>query len=245
MISDTLTQIQASIQAALNAAPHKKTQKSKGVTLLAVSKKQPVESISALYDSGQRHFGENYVQEAIDKQDKLKRHLDIVWHFIGPLQSNKTRAIAERFSWVHSIDRLKIAQRLSQQRSSCMENLNVCIQVNIDKEDSKSGTTISEAGTLAKHICSLSHINLRGLMIIPAPSSNTQANTHGTAQSFIMAKELFDTIKGALNSDPTIPKEAIQHFDTLSMGMSNDYEQAIEHGATIVRIGTKLFGSRS
>lgn len=243
MFSDTLTQIQTSIQAASNAAANKKTQKPKGVTLLAVSKKQTAESITALYESGQRHFGENYVQEAVDKQDKLTLHPEIVWHFIGPLQSNKTRIIAERFSWVHSIDRLKIAQRLSKQRPPSMESLNVCIQVNIDDEDSKSGTTINEAGALAKNICSLSHLCLRGLMIIPAPNANKQS--HDAAHSFVMAKELFDAIKVTLNNDSTIPKDAIKHFDTLSMGMSNDYEQAIEHGATIVRIGTKLFGARS
>lgn len=248
MIGNKLTQIQASIQEATNAVALKYTQKPKDVTLLAVSKKQPATAIHELYKKGQRDFGENYVQEAISKQAELESQKlcsDIAWHFIGPIQSNKTRAIAEHFLWVHSVDRLKIAQRLNDQRPPKTGKLQVCLQINIDHEETKSGSSVSNSFALAKSICSLDQLCLRGIMIIPAQSSNTSSENTKQEHSFVRAKQLFDKIKASLHDDQSIPLEVKTHFDTLSMGMSNDYEHAIENGATIVRIGTKLFGPRA
>ncbi|MFL0800227.1 MAG: YggS family pyridoxal phosphate-dependent enzyme [Agarilytica sp.] len=199
------------------------------VTLLAVSKKHPTDAISQLYNLGQRDFGENYLQEALAKIDAIE-HTDIVWHFIGPIQSNKTRAIAENFNWVHTVDRLKVAQRLSDQRPNNSPNLNVCIQVNIDQQASKSGAHPKDVAALVSAVSALPHLNLRGLMIIPNPETNTDGS------AFSEAKSLFDQINK--NNPPP-------HWDTLSMGMSADLEQAIAHGSNIVRIGTDIFGPRT
>lgn len=199
------------------------------IRLLAVSKKHPASSIDALYQSGQRDFGENYLQEALDKINALKHH-SIVWHFIGPIQSNKTRAIAEHFQWVHTVDRLKIAQRLSDQRPQESEAINLCIQVNIDHEASKSGVDKNQVLTLARAIVTLPKIKLRGLMAIPRPSDVKDDS------SFRQMHELYAEI-ASMSEFP--------HWDTLSMGMSADLEQAIANGANIVRIGTDIFGPRS
>ncbi|AMC35586.1 YggS family pyridoxal phosphate-dependent enzyme [Janthinobacterium sp. B9-8] len=200
------------------------------VALLAVSKTFPSEAIRELYLIGQRAFGENYVQELIDKHAALIDCNELVWHFIGPLQSNKTRSVAELADWVHSIDRLKIAERLSAQRPEHLPHLNVCIQVNVSGEVSKSGIAPDECLTLATKICQLPRIQLRGLMCIPEP-------TPDLAQ---LAKQ-FKVLRDLQNQLITqgIP------VDTLSMGMSSDLETAISEGSTLVRVGTALFGTRT
>ena len=210
------------------------------VLLLSVSKTQPVESIAAAYAAGARDFGENYVQEAVDKieaMDALMPDNQAIWHFIGPLQSNKTRLVAEYFDWVHSVERLKIAQRLSEQRPASRAPLNLCLQVNISLQESKSGCAPDEAAALALSIAQLPNIRLRGLMAIPAPmnSADSWAQQHAP---FDALRALFDSIKTQL------PPEQASFFDTLSMGMSDDYELAIAAGSTIVRVGTAIFGAR-
>ncbi|NCP65489.1 MAG: YggS family pyridoxal phosphate-dependent enzyme [Paraglaciecola sp.] len=198
------------------------------VQLLAVSKTKPVSDIEQAYAAGHRLFGENYVQEGVDKIQALATLSDIEWHFIGPIQSNKTRLIAEHFLWVHSIDRLKIAQRLNDQRSP-HRPLNVLIQVNIDDEVSKAGVAPSEVADLAKQISTLTNLQMRGLMCIPkAEVSETQQ-----AASFAAMQHLFNALK------QTYPQ-----VDTLSMGMSGDMQVAISHGSTMVRLGTAIFGAR-
>lgn len=189
-------------------------------TLLAVSKKQSADKVRALFDLGVRDFGENYLQEALDKQAELA-DCDITWHFIGPIQSNKTRSIAESFSWVHSVDRLKIAERLNAQRPTDLEPLNICLQVNIDEEASKSGVALAELDDLIQACRKLPHLNLCGLMCIPRADQDPSA---------------------AFDKMHALKKQ--YGFESLSMGMSGDYLIAIEHGSTIVRIGTKLFGKR-
>lgn len=196
------------------------------ITLLAVSKTQPAANLRRAYDAGQRHFGENYLREALGKIEQL-RGLDIVWHFIGPIQSNKTRAIAEHFAWVHSVDRLKIAQRLNEQRPESMPPLNVCVQVNIDREATKSGAEVEEVHDLALAINTLSRLRLRGLMAIPAPGAEKD--------SLHRLMLLYEKLKTEAD---------LRHLDTLSMGMSADMETAITNGSTIVRIGTAIFGAR-
>ncbi|MBU2709515.1 YggS family pyridoxal phosphate-dependent enzyme [Zooshikella harenae] len=199
------------------------------VQLLAVSKNQPLESLEEAYAAGQTLFGENYLQEALLKISKLS-HLDISWHFIGPIQSNKTKTIAQHFSWVHSVDRLKIAQRLNNARLG-MVPLNICIQVNISEEPSKSGVLLDQLEPLAAEILQLSNLSLRGLMAIPLASADPivqQQQFHRLAQALKHLQHTFPEAK----------------LDTLSMGMSNDMEVAIKEGATIVRIGTALFGAR-
>ena len=210
------------------------------VLLLSVSKTHPVESVAAAYVAGARDFGENYVQEAVDKieaMDALMPDNQAIWHFIGPLQSNKTRLVAEYFDWVHSVERLKIAQRLSEQRPASRAPLNLCLQVNISLQDSKSGCAPDEAAALALSIAQLPNIRLRGLMAIPAPmnSADSWAQQHAP---FDALRALFDSIKTQL------PPEQASFFDTLSMGMSDDYELAIAAGSTIVRVGTAIFGAR-
>jgi pyridoxal phosphate enzyme (YggS family) len=194
------------------------------IKLLAVSKKHSAESIRLIYSLGQRAFGENYLQEAREKQQALE-DLDIEWHFIGPLQSNKTREVAENFSWAHSIDRLKIAQRLSQQRPENLTPLNVCLQVNIDNEISKSGVTFDQLPELIIQVSQMPGIKLRGLMAIPAP------------------KDKYDEQLACFQRLSAIMLE-YPKLDTLSMGMSNDLQAAIVAGSTIVRIGTGIFGQR-
>lgn len=212
------------------AAAERKCGRIAGETrLLAVSKTFPAESIREAYAAGQREFGENYAQEAVSKVMNLVDLSDLVWHFIGPLQSNKTRQIAEHFHWVHSVDRLKIAQRLSEQRPSAMPPLNVCIQVNVSGEASKSGVSPAEVPALAAAVAALPHVVLRGLMCIPEPSDDAWVLA---ARFGLLADMRRQLQQGGLA------------LDTLSMGMSDDLEHAIAAGATLVRVGSAIFGRR-
>ena len=195
------------------------------IGLLAVSKTKPADAIREAHAAGVCDFGENYLQEALEKQTQLA-DLPLIWHFIGPIQSNKTRPIAEHFDWVHSVDRLKIAQRLSEQRPAHLPALNICLQVNISGEESKSGCSPEELTALARAVVALPNLRLRGLMAIPEPTDDVAAQ-HA---AFARLRQLRDEL--ALN------------LDTLSMGMSHDLEAAIAEGATWVRIGTALFGAR-
>ncbi len=198
------------------------------VKLLAVSKRKPIEDIQSLYQLGQRDFGENYLQEALTKISSIAEK-NIVWHFIGPIQSNKTTQIAENFHWVHSIDRLKIAQRLSNSRPDDLPPLNVCIQVNISEEESKSGISADELDELVAAVSELKNLQLRGLMTLPLPSKEFSVQ-------YEQCKEL-STLLVQLN------KQGYE-MDTLSMGTSQDLEAAIAAGSTMVRIGTAVFGPR-
>ena len=198
------------------------------VQLLAVSKKQPLSKILEAANAGQRDFGENIVQEGLEKIDQT-RDLDLTWHFIGHLQNNKTRVVAENFDWVHTIDTWKTAKRLSEQRPEALGALNICLQVNIDNEDSKSGVRISALPELAAACAQLPNLKLRGLMCLPVARTNFSEQRIPFATLRKLATELrFDGIE----------------TDTLSMGMSGDYTAAIFEGATTVRIGTALFGAR-
>ncbi|HWV19022.1 MAG TPA: YggS family pyridoxal phosphate-dependent enzyme [Rhodocyclaceae bacterium] len=197
--------------------------------LLAVSKTWPADDVRAAAACGQRAFGENYVQEGLGKMEALA-DLDLEWHFIGPLQSNKTRQVAEHFAWVHTIDRLKIAERLSAQRPEHLPPLQVCVQVNVSGETSKSGVAPEEAVALAHAVASLPHLCLRGLMAVPEPSEDEAQ----LAAQFGILRELFEALQAA-----GLP------VDTLSMGMSHDLESAVAAGATMVRVGTAIFGARS
>ncbi len=196
---------------------------------MAVSKTRPAPEIREAYQQGQRHFGENYLQDALEKIEQLQS-LDICWHFIGPLQSNKTRQVAESFDWVHSIDRLKIAQRLSKQRPDDAEPLNICVQVNISDEFSKSGVSLDQVEALIADLSTLERICVRGLMAIPKADMSEAEQR----QTFARLRSLFE---GLQSSYPTL--------DTLSMGMSQDMDAAIAEGSTIVRIGTAIFGPRN
>jgi pyridoxal phosphate enzyme (YggS family) len=198
------------------------------VRLLAVSKKQPLEKIIAAADAGQRDFGENIVQEGIEKVTKLAQR-GLCWHFIGHLQSNKTRAVAEHFDWVHSVDKLKTARRLAEQRPESLGDLNVCIQVNIDEEASKSGVAPGEVRDLAREIASMPGLRLRGLMCLPAMRETFEEQREPFARTRRLAESL--------------ARDGLD-MDTLSMGMSDDFRAAIMEGATIVRIGTAVFGPR-
>jgi PLP dependent protein len=198
------------------------------VRLLAVSKTFSAAAVREAHAAGQNCFGENYLQEALAKMDAL-RDLPLEWHFIGPIQSNKTRAIAERFAWVHGVDRLKIAERLSEQRPSHLPPLNICLQVNVSGEASKSGVAPEAVEILAQQVAGLPRIKLRGLMAIPAPATNATEQRAPYAQM----RALLDKLN-AQGLD----------MDTLSMGMSHDYAAAILEGSTIVRIGTAIFGQR-
>ena len=222
-IVDSLQAIQATIVAAKLSA-----NRTDNVRLLAVSKAQPASKLRAAFLAGQHAFGENYVQEAIGKQAELK-DLAIEWHFIGPIQSNKTALIAEHFAWVHSVDRLKIAQRLNEARPSNMPPLNVCIQINSSEEGSKSGVNIGLQSMLAKAISTMPQLKLRGLMAIPAPT-----------QDFSKQRAQFKIVADAYKN---LQQQGFE-LDTLSIGMSDDYVAAIEEGATILRIGSAIFGKR-
>jgi pyridoxal phosphate enzyme (YggS family) len=224
-IADNIAQVSSRIHAAALAA--KRDEHS--IQLLAVSKTKPAEALREAYAAGIRDFGENYLQEALGKQLELA-DLPLIWHFIGPIQSNKTRAIAEHFAWVHSVDRLKIAQRLSEQRPADLPPLNICIQVNVSGEASKSGCTPADLPALANAISALPRLKLRGLMAIPEPTEDRAAQD----AAFAAVRDLIKSMQASLN----LP------LDTLSMGMSHDLESAIAMGATWVRIGTALFGAR-
>ena len=220
-IADNIAQVEARIRAAALAVQRDVT----SVHLLAVSKTKPAAALRDAYAAGLRDFGENYLQEARAKQVELA-DLPLCWHFIGPIQSNKTRDIAEHFAWVHSVDRLKIAQRLSEQRPADLPPLNICIQVNVSGEASKSGCTPEDLPALAAAIQALPRLTLRGLMAIPEP---TEVRAEQDA-AFAKVRSLQQSLNMGL--------------DTLSMGMSHDLESAIAQGATWVRIGTALFGAR-
>lgn len=220
-IADNIGLVSQRIRAAANAVQRD----ANSIHLLAVSKTKPAQAVREAYAAGMHDFGENYLQEALGKQAELT-DLPLSWHFIGPIQSNKTRAIAENFAWVHSVDRLKIAQRLSEQRPAELPPLNICIQVNVSGEASKSGCTPSDLPALANAIGALPRLKLRGLMAIPEPTEDRAAQD----AAFAMVRDL----QAGLN----LP------LDTLSMGMSHDLESAIAQGATWVRIGTALFGAR-
>lgn len=197
--------------------------------LLAVSKKHSAGAIRALCELGQEAFGESYAQEAIEKQQSLT-DLAIEWHFIGPIQSNKTKDIANHFAWVHSIDRLKIAKRLNDQRDEDLEPLNICVQVNIDEEESKSGVLPSDLEALCNAIKDLPKLQIRGLMCLPKKQANSD-----------LQQAAFNRLA---NLQQHLKQNGFPDLDTLSMGMSNDFEAAIAEGATIVRVGTALFGER-
>ncbi len=220
-IADNLGLVSQRIRAAADAVQRDAS----SLHLLAVSKTKPAQAVREAHAAGLHDFGENYLQEALGKQAELT-DLPLSWHFIGPIQSNKTRAIAENFAWVHSVDRLKIAQRLSEQRPADLPPLNICIQVNVSGEASKSGCTPADLPALANAISALPRLKLRGLMAIPEPTEDRAAQD----AAFATVREL----QASLN----LP------LDTLSMGMSHDLESAIAQGATWVRIGTALFGAR-
>ncbi|MEF9897071.1 MAG: YggS family pyridoxal phosphate-dependent enzyme [Pseudomonas sp.] len=220
-IADNLSTLAARISAAAEAAGRAPSD----IRLLAVSKTKPAAAVREAFAAGVRDVGENYLQEALNKQGELT-DLPLTWHFIGPIQSNKTRAIAEHFDWVHSVDRLKIAQRLSEQRPDGLAPLSICLQVNVSGEASKSGCSPEELPALATAIAALPRLRLRGLMAIPEPTDDRAAQE----AAFARVRELQDRL--GLN------------LDTLSMGMSHDLEAAIAQGATWVRIGTALFGAR-
>ena len=197
------------------------------IRLVAVSKGQDHSKIREAFDTGQYIYGENYLQEAISKQAVLK-DLEIEWHFIGPIQSNKCKLIAESFSWVQSVDRIKVANKLNDSLKN-QSSLNICIQVNISNEDSKSGVKIDEINLLAKHINNLDKLILRGIMAIPTNTNDTET----LKSEYKQLKLIYETLRKKYPS-----------IDTLSMGMSNDYLLAAENGSNLVRIGSKIFGKR-
>lgn len=220
-IKDNLAKVEQQIKQACQLANRDESQ----VQLLAVSKTKPSAQIEQAYLAGQRKFGESYIQEAVDKIEALQHLPEISWHFIGPIQSNKTKHIASHFSWVHSVDRVKIAQRLNEQRDSEDTPLNVCLQVNISDESSKSGVTLDKLAELAASVAKLPNLTLRGLMAIPEKDASDE--------SFLKMQQVFIEYQ---KKYPTI--------DTLSMGMSADLTPAIAAGSTMVRIGSAIFGSR-
>ena len=227
-IAANLQAVEASIAAACQAAGRPRST----VQLLAVSKTFPAEAVLEVADGGQRAFGENYLQEGVDKiaaVAKARPDLALEWHFIGPIQSNKTRPIAAHFDWVHTVERLKIAQRLSEQRPAGRGPLNVCLQVNISGEASKSGVRPDELPELARAVAALPNLRLRGLMAIPEPQDDPELQREPFARLRQLAKDLV---------------QAGIFVDTLSMGMSADMQAAILEGATIVRVGSAIFGSR-
>jgi hypothetical protein len=226
---NTIAQNLQSIRTQIKSIEKKYDRQPGSVQLLAVSKTRPIEDIYAAFAENQFNFGENYLQDALSKIETIPESA-IKWHFIGPIQSNKTRQIAQNFNWVHTIDRLKIAQRLSEQHRSEQKVLNVCIQVNISSENSKSGVNIDDTLILAKQINLLPNIHLRGLMTIPASADNFEQQR----LPFRLLRELKDELGS----------QGIE-LDTLSMGMTNDMEAAIAEGSTIVRIGTAIFGERT
>ncbi|MBU3693850.1 MAG: YggS family pyridoxal phosphate-dependent enzyme [Rhodocyclaceae bacterium] len=217
------------VRAALDAAARAAGRDPADVTLVAVSKTFPADTVRAAHAAGQRHFGENYVQEGCAKIDALSDLQGAVWHFIGPLQSNKSRMVAERFDWVHSIDRESIARRLADQRPAGKAPLRVCIQVNVSHEDSKSGVAPEEVLPLARAVAAMPALELRGLMAIPAPADDAAAQR----APFAALRRVRDGLAAAGIDLPD-----------LSMGMSADYAAAVQEGATLVRIGSAIFGAR-
>ena len=223
-IADNLREVKARVaRAALACGRDPQT-----ITVLAVSKTFDHLAVLEAMQTGQRDFGENYLQEALDKQQAVA-HPGLIWHFIGPIQSNKTRGIAENFAWVHSLDRLKIAERLSAQRPVPSAPLNVCIEVNVSGEASKSGVLPEALASFVDEVASLPQLQLRGLMAIPAPTTDLAQQR----AAFRQVRELFDGLN-----------QRGHPLDTLSMGMSADLEAAIAEGSTLVRIGTAIFGNR-
>ncbi|WP_108649348.1 YggS family pyridoxal phosphate-dependent enzyme [Dongshaea marina] len=229
-IKQCLQQVQARIDSAATTAGRPTHQ----IQLLAVSKTKPLAAVKAAIEAGQTRFGENYVQEGIEKiqalADDPQFTQKIEWYFIGPLQSNKTRPVAEHFDWVQSVDRYKIATRLSEQRPPTLAPLNICLQVNISGEPSKSGTSLEQLAELAAEVSQLPNLKLRGLMAIPE-------NTQDQQQLAKQMEALHQAYLELQQQDPDI--------DTLSIGMSSDLELAINHGSTMVRIGTAIFGARN
>jgi pyridoxal phosphate enzyme (YggS family) len=219
----------AALHARILSAEQSCGRHSGSVTLVAVSKTQPAAAVLAAYRAGQRDFGESYLQEALTKQTAL-RDYGITWHFIGTLQSNKTRQVAQHFSWVHSVDRLKTAARLNDQRPGHLPPLNICLQINIGAEPQKAGVEPAQVPTLAAQLQSLPRLRLRGLMALPPPSEGFDQQR----DYFRQLRFVFERLRG--HGYP---------IDTLSMGTSTDLEAAIAEGATVVRIGTALFGERS
>lgn len=226
----TITENVARVRSRIAAAAQASQRQPEHIGLLAVSKTHPASAIEQAFQAGLRNLGENYLQEALEKQAELS-HLPLTWHFLGNIQSNKTRAVAENFDWVHAVDRLKTAQRLSAQRPAGREPLNICLQVNISGEASKSGCTPAELPGLAQSVAQLEHVRLRGLMVIPQPSDDPVEQ----AAAFRQTRQLLEQTNTLLHTP----------MDTLSMGMSADLEAAIAEGATWVRIGTAIFGQRA
>ncbi|EMJ5973367.1 TPA: YggS family pyridoxal phosphate-dependent enzyme [Proteus mirabilis] len=226
---NTIKQNLVNVRSHIDTAAQKCGRSPDEITLLAVSKTKPVSDIEKAIACGQTEFGENYVQEGVDKISYFTENKNLVWHFIGPLQSNKTRLVAEHFAWCHTIDRLKIAQRLSDQRPTTLPPLNVLIQINISDENSKSGISLTELDGLAAQISILPGIKLRGLMAIPAPENDYNKQVE-------VLEKMHQAFKQLQNQYPDI--------DTLSMGMTDDMEAAIACGSTLVRIGTAIFGAR-
>ena len=227
-ISDCLVSVHQRLGNACRAADRPAT----AVCLLAVSKTRPAADVRQAFAAGQRAFGENYVQEALDKIEALADlRSRLEWHLIGPLQSNKTRVVAEAFDWVHSIDRLKVAQRLSEQRPASAAPLQVCLQVNVSGEASKSGVAPEQLPELARAVAALPRLQLRGLMSIPEPAQTPEARRRPHRQ----LRQLLEQLRSELGIG----------LDTLSMGMSDDLEEAVLEGTTMVRIGTAIFGRRS
>jgi pyridoxal phosphate enzyme (YggS family) len=225
MIQTNLETVRARVAAACRAAGRANSD----VTLLAVSKTFGPEAVVDAYAAGQTAFGENYIQEAAQKITQL-RHLPLQWHCIGPIQSNKTRLVAEHFDWVHTVDRIKVAQRLSEQRPAGLPPLQVCIQVNVDGGGTKSGVLPADALVLAQQVAALPGLRLRGVMSIPEPATDFVA----ACALFARVKAVFDALNGAGLA-----------LDTLSMGMSADLEAAIHAGSTLVRVGSAIFGGRA
>jgi len=225
-IADKLTQVKHRIQQAACLSGRNPDE----ITLLAVSKKHSDSVIMEAYAAGQRDFGENYLQEALHKIQNIAEK-DICWHFIGPIQGNKCKKIAEKFHWVHAVDRLSIGQKLSKHRLNTMPKLNVCLQVNIDREASKSGVSPEDSYTLAEELAQLPNITLRGLMAIPLKKTSAEGES-----AFKRLRLLFSELR--------LRSEQLGKMDTLSMGMSGDLQEAVSEGSTLVRIGTDVFGPR-
>jgi pyridoxal phosphate enzyme (YggS family) len=220
--------IAENLQATLSQIAAAQKADNQAVTLIAVTKSQPIDYIKESIKAGQRVFGENYVQEAVEKIKALQTH-DLEWHFIGPIQSNKTKLLAECFDWVESVDRLKIAERLNESRPADKARLNICLQVNVSGEASKSGAAPDEVAELARQVVSLPRLQLRGLMAIPE-AAHDEAEQR---KAFRALKILFEQLKHQGYA-----------LDTLSMGMSGDFKAAIAEGATHVRLGSAIFGER-